>query len=270
MNGNVALASTDLRIPRDAQLLSSSCRYCRLQARLRLTILPIQIAVGMACPEGRGVVRWRLRDFAELYFYAATRKARKSQAPERWLFIKLAPIDEKDLPAAQSPPQTNARISSPDGLARRPGRFEAPPRQGAQAPDPNDSTQTAGLNRSHAAMSFGAADRLHRSAEFLRLQRRGLRVAAKHFVLYAGRSDSDDPARKRLGITVSRRIGNAVVRNRVKRRVRECFRLILRERLDDGMSMLVIALAGAGNLGQTAINSELLTATLNLAGKRPR
>lgn len=134
-------------------------------------------------------------------------------------------------------------------------------------------------------MSFGAADRLHRSAEFLRLQRRGIRLQAKHFVLYAGRIDyagdhaAGDHAsvpeaaaspRKRLGITVSRRVGNAVVRNRIKRHVRECFRQMLRERLDDGMSIVVIALVGAGNLERTAINAELVTATLNLAGKRPR
>lgn len=133
---------------------------------------------------------------------------------------------------------------------------------------------------SFGATSFGAADRLHRSAEFLRLQRRGIRLQAKHFVLYAGRiDDTGDHAgkqesaaspRKRLGITVSRRIGNAVVRNRIKRHVRECFRQMLRERLDDGMSIVVIALAGADKLERTAINAELLTATLNLAGKRPR
>ena len=128
---------------------------------------------------------------------------------------------------------------------------------------------------SFGATSFGAADRLHRSAEFLRLQRRGIRLQAKHFVLYAGRIDyagKQEPAaspRKRLGITVSRRVGNAVVRNRIKRHVRECFRQML-ERLDDGMSIVVIALAGAGNLERTAINAELLTATLNLAGRRPR
>jgi ribonuclease P protein component len=133
---------------------------------------------------------------------------------------------------------------------------------------------------SFEATSFGAADRLHRSAEFLRLQRRGIRLQAKHFVLYAGRIDyardhqgkqeSAASPRKRLGITVSRRVGNAVVRNRIKRHVRECFRQMLRERLEDGMSIVVIALAGAGKLERTAINAELLTATLNLAGKRPR
>ncbi|HVA80862.1 MAG TPA: ribonuclease P protein component [Candidatus Binataceae bacterium] len=119
-------------------------------------------------------------------------------------------------------------------------------------------------------MGFGAADRLHRSAEFIRLQRRGLRLQAKHFVLYAGRVGIGDTEHTRLGVTVSRRVGNAVVRNRIKRRVRECFRHLLRERIGAGMSIVVIALVGAGNLKTTAINAELLTATLDLAGKRPR
>ncbi len=111
-------------------------------------------------------------------------------------------------------------------------------------------------------MSFGAADRLHRSAEFLDLQRRGVRYQTQHFVLYAGKL-GDEP-RPRLGITVSRQIGTAVVRNRIKRRVRECFRTKLREQIPPGTSMVVIARRGAGEIESPAINAELLTATLNL------
>jgi ribonuclease P protein component len=116
------------------------------------------------------------------------------------------------------------------------------------------------------AMSFGAADRLHRSAEFLRLQRKGVRVQTGHFVLYAG-DFGDSEERNRLGVTVSRRIGSAVVRNRVKRRVRECFRLSLREQLPGGVSMVVIALGGAGEMRSPAINAELLTGTVSLVSK---
>jgi len=102
---------------------------------------------------------------------------------------------------------------------------------------------------------------LHRSAEFLRLQRKGARVQSKHFVLYAGKLG--DEAERRLGITVSRRIGNAIVRNRLKRRVRECFRVALRDQIPRGVSMVVVALAGAGTLETPAINRELAAATVN-------
>jgi ribonuclease P protein component len=117
-----------------------------------------------------------------------------------------------------------------------------------------------------AQLSFAAVDRLHRSAEFLRLQRDGVRFQSPHFVLYAG-SLEHKPQRSRLGVTVSRRIGNAVVRNRVKRRVREIFRKELRARLPVGTSIVVIARIGAGALGSAAIVDELAMAARNLSGR---
>ncbi len=85
-------------------------------------------------------------------------------------------------------------------------------------------------------------------------------------MFYAGSLD-DDPARSRLGVTVSRRIGNAVVRNRVKRRVRESFRKALRTQMPVGTSLVVIARAGAGALESAAIADELAMAARNLRGR---
>lgn len=112
-------------------------------------------------------------------------------------------------------------------------------------------------------MSFAAPDRLHRSAEFIRLQRNGARFQTRHFVMYAGVL-GDDAARPRLGVTVSRRIGNAVVRNRVKRRVREIFRKNMRAILPAHTAVVVIARAGAGTLESAAIGDELSAAARNL------
>jgi ribonuclease P protein component len=117
-----------------------------------------------------------------------------------------------------------------------------------------------------APLSFAAADRLHRSAEFLRLQRNGVRFQGPHFVVYAGSLDND-PTRSRLGVTVSRRIGNAVARNRVKRRVRECFRKTIRAELPPLTSIVVIARDGAASLASPAINDELIMAARNLRGR---
>jgi ribonuclease P protein component len=121
-----------------------------------------------------------------------------------------------------------------------------------------------------AQLSFGPPDRLHRSTEFLHLQRSGVRFQSPHFVIYAGNlavKHVDSPARSRLGVTVSRRIGNAVVRNRVKRRVREIFRKEMRAKLPTGIAVVVIARGGAGALASAAIRDELSMAARNLSGR---
>lgn len=74
--------------------------------------------------------------------------------------------------------------------------------------------------------------RLSRSAEFDRVYRHGESVANRYLVLYAfARHDleegnthpSSSDAGGRLGVSVGRRVGNAVVRNRVKRLLRQAF-----------------------------------------------
>lgn len=63
--------------------------------------------------------------------------------------------------------------------------------------------------------------RLSRSAEFERVYRQGRSVANRHLVLYSFPNEQAD--RPRLGLSVSRKVGGAVDRNRVKRLLREAF-----------------------------------------------
>ena len=85
-------------------------------------------------------------------------------------------------------------------------------------------------------------------------------------MVYAGNLENEaSAARSRLGVTVSRRIGNAVVRNRVKRRVREFFRKAMRAELPPHTSIVVIARGGAAALESATIADELTMAARNLA-----
>lgn len=79
--------------------------------------------------------------------------------------------------------------------------------------------------------------RLRRRQDFLRVQSGGARVTTKHFVFLMAPRTPYAPTR--LGITVTRKVGCAVVRNQAKRLVRETFRQ-LSGRLPEGVDMVVI------------------------------
>ena len=92
--------------------------------------------------------------------------------------------------------------------------------------------------------------RLSRSRDFDAVYRHGRSVAGRYLVLYAfpRESTSDDEA-PRLGLAVSRKVGGAVERNRVKRLLREAFARES-ERLPAGTDAVVIARQGAKELAE--------------------
>jgi ribonuclease P protein component len=71
---------------------------------------------------------------------------------------------------------------------------------------------------------YSAPDRVRKRSQYLRIQGTGGRVVSPGFVFMLERSSSEQGPR--LGITASRRVGNAVERNRAKRLVREAFRAV--------------------------------------------
>ncbi len=69
-----------------------------------------------------------------------------------------------------------------------------------------------------------APQRLKRRADFLRVAAKGRRAPVHGLVLQALARADDGPAR--LGFTVTKKVGNAVVRNRTRRRLKEAARLL--------------------------------------------
>ena len=80
--------------------------------------------------------------------------------------------------------------------------------------------------------------RLKRRAEFLRVAAKGKKAATHGLVLQALSQPEPGPAR--IGFTVTRKVGNAVVRNRTRRRLKEAVRLELAERPVSGVDLVVI------------------------------
>jgi ribonuclease P protein component len=81
-------------------------------------------------------------------------------------------------------------------------------------------------------------DRLRRRPEFLRVAASGKKAAIGGVVVQALKRGDDGPVR--LGFTVTRKVGNAVVRNRTRRRLKEAARLLLRDCTVRGADLVLI------------------------------
>jgi len=174
---------------------------------------------------------------------------------------------ETHLSAEQPPAEANAWLSRPDGEPDRPAGGEAASSQGSQAPDGFDPGEAAGLTtdaphpaRPSRPCGLPKLARVAKRRDFLRIQGAGRRIPTRHFlVVYVRKGEA--PAR--LGITVTKKIGNAVLRNRVKRSVREAFRACRRS-LAGGTSLVVIARDGAARLSGRQTAAELAAAFAEL------
>jgi ribonuclease P protein component len=123
---------------------------------------------------------------------------------------------------------------------------------------------TAGDGHAMRPRSPGRGGRLSRSAEFERVYRQGRSTANRHLVLYAFPTSSTE--RPRLGLSVSRKVGGAVERNRVKRLLREAFAQAEGD-LRPGQDLVVVARPPAGELAEREGLAGMESALGELIGK---
>ncbi|MBM65946.1 MAG: ribonuclease P protein component [Myxococcales bacterium] len=102
--------------------------------------------------------------------------------------------------------------------------------------------------------TFPKARRLRFRRQFLRVQRRGRRLDGNKLFLFVAR---DRAKGQRFGFTVSKKVGKAVIRNRVRRRLREVVRTH-RAVFPTGFHYVIIARPGAADAEFGALENDLL------------
>ncbi|USG65802.1 ribonuclease P protein component [Brevibacillus ruminantium] len=97
--------------------------------------------------------------------------------------------------------------------------------------------------------------RLKKNEQFQEVFQKGSSAANKQFVLYSAKQEGQ--AAFRAGISVSKKIGNAVTRNRVKRMIREALSRLERE-IPPELDVVVIARPGVEEMSVDAIEQSLV------------
>jgi ribonuclease P protein component len=151
--------------------------------------------------------------------------------------------DEAHLSTEQSGPRTAARVPDPHGDRRRTQGAERAPRT-----RPQEAQRLATIRKRSDFLAANA----------------GRRAATPGFVLLVRDRKDDDP-RRRVGFTVTRKVGNAVTRNRMKRRFRALASEIIAALGFAGSDHVMIGRAGGIERDYALLRSDLERALQRVA-----
>ena len=98
------------------------------------------------------------------------------------------------------------------------------------------------------------SESLKKNRDFQNVYKKGKSYANRYLVMYVLKNDTE---RNRLGISVSKKVGNSVIRHHVTRLIRESYRL-QEDMFNSGLDIVVIARVNARNAGYHEVESAIL------------
>jgi ribonuclease P protein component len=113
---------------------------------------------------------------------------------------------------------------------------------------------------------FSKRERIRGSDEFTRILREGKRLRGRFLDVRWFERDEASTDPNRVGVAVGRRIGNAVLRNRLKRRIREAYRRCKGELPCRGIEMIVLATPQSIHRGAAEYEAEMRRLLQEIAG----
>ena len=170
---------------------------------------------------------------------------------------KKAATRETDFSAQQPSAQADPRLPGADAHPQRPRGDRAAAPEGTQAPERlmAGDRRPPGPGTGAAGERLLSEERLRRRTDYLRCYRTGRRRHGSFAILYFVPNQLGHP---RIGITASRKVGKAVVRHRLKRRIKEVYRRWQDRGSLPALDLVVHLKPEAGKSDFPALRAELL------------
>ena len=162
---------------------------------------------------------------------------------------------EATISTVENTPQAAARVFEPQLEQERPRDFAQSPPDRAQAFDPRLTSRRMAADTPQR-LRFGRAARIKQGRDFARVRQEGERLVCGCLIANWRRVAGGTPAR--LGVITSGKIGNAVVRSRARRLLREAFRLHQHE-LAQPLELVLIARASIAGKAFAEVEKDFLT-----------
>ena len=178
---------------------------------------------------------------------------------------------EEDLPAKEPAPQAHPWIFDADAYPAGSRCDFAEAEQGSQAArgviPTGDGQPPAAVGWTPPSEALPREARLLQSGDFRRCYRRGRRRTGNHLIVYFVANAESGP---RFGTTLSRKVGNSVVRHRIKRQLREVYRRSAVRRELPPVDLVVHVKPGSAGTPFVQLREELLHLLQGVGSSRGR